>query len=89
MSIPEIAIWIVLVVAGLSLAMMLIFGFRGVASGKVSITTMISIAVPVVLLVALGFTMGDWERAAIYTLVICLALTTVAMFLSGVRGLFG
>ena len=78
-----------LVVAGLSLAMMLAFGLRGVAQGKVSYMTMVSVAVPLVILLGLGFGLGDWPQAAIYTLLIMLGLAAVSMLVASVRGLFG
>lgn len=88
MSIQEIAIWIVLIVAGLCLLMMLLFGIRGATYGKVSIMTMVAIAIPAVLLLGLGFAMDDWPTAAIYTLVITLGIAAFSMVASSFKGLF-
>lgn len=88
-SIPTIGIVAVLAVTGLSLLAMLLFGVRSFVFGKVSKLTSIAVLVPVILLVGLGFGLGDWAQAAIYSLLIMLGLAVLTMVYSSVRGLFG
>ncbi len=89
MGIPYIGIVAVLAVTGLSLLAMLVFGIRSFVHGKVSAVTTGAVLLPVVILAVLGFVTGDWPAAAIYTLLIMLAITALAMVLSSVRGLIG
>ena len=48
-----------------------------------------AIAIPVVLLIVLGFVLGDWPRAGVLTIVITLVGALLAMVLSSFKGLFG
>ncbi len=89
MGIPFIGIVAVLGITGLSLLALLLFGIRSFAHGKVSPITTGAVLLPVVLLVILGFVTGDWPAAAIYTLLIMLGITALAMVLSSVRGVIG
>ena len=84
----EIAVPLVLGVISLTLLVMLIFGVRSLAHGKISPMTMGAIAIPLVLLVVLGFVTGDWPRAGVLTILITLVGTLVSMMLSSIKGLF-
>lgn len=89
MGVPFIGITVVLAVTGLALLSMLLFGIRSFAHGKVSPITTVAVLLPVVLLVVLGFAMGDWASAAIYSILIMLGIAILAMLFSSVRGLVG
>ena len=89
MGVPFIGIVVVLAVTGLALAAMLLFGIRSFAFGKVSPMTTVAILLPVALLVVLGFVMGDWATAAIYSILIMLCIAILAMLYTSVRGLIG
>ncbi len=86
-SIQSIGVIVVLAITGLSLLGMLLFGIRSFLFGKVSKLTTGAVLLPVVLLTVLGFVLGDWPTAAIYTLVIMLVIAVIAMILSSAKGL--
>ncbi len=86
---PLIGIGIVLALVGVSLLAMVLFGIRSVMNGKVKPMSMAAVAVPLVLLGVLGMVMQDWPTAAIYTLLIMLALTSLSMLLASLKGLIG
>ena len=83
------AVYLVLGLVGLGILFIVLFGLRNLTHGKVSPTTIILSAVPVVLLVVLGFALGDWWTAGVYTVLIALGLASAALLLSGMRGLSG
>ena len=83
-----ISIWIVIALVGLSLLAMLLFGTRSLAYGKIKPTTMVIVILPVVILVVLGFVMGDWSLAAIFSVLIMLGLALLSLLVTGVQGLF-
>ncbi len=83
-----IAMWIVGILVGLGLLAMVVFGIRSLTYGKVSPISMVIVSLPVVLLLLLGFIMGDWTLAGIYTFLIMLALAILSLLVTGVKGLF-
>lgn len=83
------AIWAVLIVSGLSLLTMAIFSIRALTQGKVEPLSIVLVAIPIVLFGVLGLILGDWTLAAVYGFLIALGLTSLALLLSGMRGLFG
>lgn len=82
------AIWATLILLGLSLVGLGLFGIRSVAQGKVNPLTAAMILIPVVLVVVLGLVLGDWTYAGIWTMVIMLVLGLLSLFLAGLKGLF-
>jgi hypothetical protein len=82
------ATWAAILLIGLSLVAMLLFGVRSLVYGKVSPVSIAIILVPGIVFVLLGLVMGDWTTAAIWTLMVMFALATLSLFLSGIRGLF-
>ena len=88
MNLVVIAIYIVLALAGLGLLSMLLFGARSLAYGKVNILTLVIVCIPVVLLVVLGFVVGDWAQAGVLTILIMLALAVLSLLVTGLKGLF-
>lgn len=83
-----IAIYAALGLAGLGILGMGISGLRSLAYGKVRPLGVAIVAVPVILVTILGFSMETWAQAAIFTLVVMFGLTLVGMFLTGIRNLF-
>lgn len=83
------AIWAALIVSALSLLTMAIFSIRALAQGKVEILSIVLVAVPILIFGILGLVLGDWTLAAVYGFLISLGLTSLALLLSGMRGLFG
>ena len=88
MNIVVIAIYIVLGLMGLGVLAMLLFGIRSLAFGKVNPLTMVIVCVPIIILVVLGFVVGDWARAGILTIIVMLGMTILALFVTGLKGLF-
>lgn len=83
-----IAIWAAILLAGLSVLGIGIFGLRSLVYGKVEPLSMIIIAVPGVLFVVLGYSMQTWAQAGIFTVVVMLGLAALGLLLTGVRQLF-
>lgn len=83
-----IAIWAAVILAGLSVLGMGIFGLRSLVYGKVELLSIVVIGIPVVLLGVLGFTMETWAQAGIFTLVIVFGLALLGLVLSGLRKVF-
>ncbi len=88
MNIVVISFYIVMALMGLGLLSMLLFGVRSLVWGKVNILTLAILCVPIVVLVVLGFVVGDWARAGIFTIVIMLVLAVFSLLVTGVKGLF-
>ena len=82
-------IWAVIIVSGLSLLAIGLFGVRSLIQGKVDPLTIVLTMVPIALLGILGLVLGDWSRAAMLAFLISFALTTLVLLLSGLKGLFG
>lgn len=87
-TIVPYAIWASIIIGGLGLLAMVLFGLRSVLHGKINPLTAAVIIVPVIILAILGFVMGDWAVAGIWTMVIMFGLAVVGLLLSGLRGLF-
>lgn len=82
-------IWAVIIVSGLSLLAIGVFGVRSLIQGKVDPLTIVLTMVPIALLGILGLVLGDWAHAAMLAFLISLALTSLVLLLSGLKGLFG
>jgi len=83
------ATWAVLILVGLGLLAIVLFGIRNLTYGKVSPVTMVTVIIPVLLFGILGFVMGDWAIAGIWTFLVMLGLTSLTLLLSSVRGFIG
>ena len=83
------AVWAVIIVSGMSLLAIGIFGIRSLIQGKVNPLTIVLTMIPMALLAVLGLVLGDWAYAAILALLISLALTSAVLLLSGLKGLIG
>ena len=88
MNLVVISFYIVMALIGLGLLSMLLFGVRSFAWGKVNKLTLLILCIPIVVLVVLGFVVGDWARAGIFTIVIMLGLAVFSLLATGVKGLF-
>lgn len=87
-SIVPIAVWLVLAVTGLSILAIAAFSIRSLAQGKVNPTTMVLTSVPILLFLILGLVMDSWAEGAVVAFLISLVLTSLALLMSGLRGLF-
>ncbi len=86
-AVLPIAVWATIILTGLGILAILLFGLRGLVYGKVDPISVVIIIVPVVLFVVLGFAMG-WALGAMWTVLIMFALAMLALLLTGVRSLF-
>lgn len=84
----NVAIYIVMGLIGLGLLAMLASGVRSLMFGKVSLMAMGIMAVPLLILLVLGFAMGSWAEAGIMTIMISVGLTMLGLVASGVKGIF-
>ena len=82
------AIWASMIVMGLALVGLLLFGIRSLVHGKISGITAAVILIPVILVAILGLILGDWTSAGIWTMVIMMVLAAASLLISGARGLF-
>lgn len=87
-AILPIAIWAAILLAGLSVLGMGIFGIRSLFYGKVEPLSTIIIAIPGVLILILGGVMETWAQVGIFTLAIMFGLALVGLLFAGVRKLF-
>ena len=88
MNLVVISFYIVTALMGLGLLSILLFGVRSFAYGKVNILTLVILCIPIVLLFALGFIIGDWARAGILTIAIMMGLAVSSLLVTGVKSLF-
>lgn len=87
-AILPIAIWAAILLAGLSVLGMGIFGIRSLFYGKVEPLSIAIVAIPGVLILILGYTMQTWVQAGIFTLVIMFGLALLALLVTGLRKIF-
>ncbi len=88
MNLVVISFYIVTALMGLGLLSILLFGVRSFAYGKVNILTLVILCIPIVLLFAIGFIIGDWARAGILTIAIMMGLAVSSLLVTGVKSLF-
>lgn len=87
-AILPIAIWAAILLAGLSVLGMGIFGIRSLFYGKVEPLSIAIVAIPGVVILVLGYTMQTWVQAGIFTLVIMFGLALLALLVTGLRQIF-
>ena len=87
-SLVVYGVWIVVILTALGVLTITLFGLRSLFYGKVSPFTLVVVAVPLVLLVVLGFVMDDWSQAGILTVLITFALALLALLVSGFASMF-
>jgi hypothetical protein len=84
-----IAVYTVIVLVGLAVLTIALFGVRNFTYGKVNPLSIAMVVVPILILVALGVAMDDWGQAGILTLLIMLGLAALSLLLSGLRTMLG
>ena len=85
-NLVPIVMWIAVVLTGLTLLAVALFGIRSAVNGKIRMVSIVSIAIPAVLTVLLYFVYGTWAEAAVATTVAMVALAILALIFSGIRG---
>lgn len=78
-----------LIVTGLGLALMLIFGLRNVIQGKVDVVTAVILSLPAVAVGVLSMIMDTWADAFIYGVIGLLIVTALSLLISSFRTLLG
>lgn len=89
MSVEAIGIIASMVLAGLALLSMVLFGLRNMFYGKQKWSSVVFGIIPAAVFIILGFTGLTWAVAGIYTTLIMLALASLGLLVSSVRGLIG
>ena len=87
-AIVPYAIWLVLIIAGLGIAMIVLFGIRGMAYGKVSPMTMVFVGAPLLIFVVLGFVMSSWSEAGVLAVLITFGLALLSLLATSFKGMF-
>lgn len=82
-----IAIWSAVILTGLSLVALGLFGLRNLTYGKVEPISIAAVAFPAVVLGILGVAMGSWAEAGILTLIVMFVLSMIGLVYSGVTNL--
>jgi hypothetical protein len=82
-----IAIWAAIILAGVSLLGVALFGLRNLTYGKSEPLTIASISAPAVILLVLGFTMETWVQAGIMTTIILFGLALLGLVYTGITNL--
>jgi hypothetical protein len=80
-----IAIGLTLILIGLAVLGILVFGGKNVVSGKVALDKMAAIAVPFVIAIVAYFVFGDATQAAIFTMLLMIGIVFVGILLTGAR----
>ena len=88
-AIVPYAIWASLILTGLSLIAIALFGIRSLAYGKVNPLSIGTLVVPALVLIAFYLVLDDWAHAAIWTFLVMLVLSLLALLLSSARGMLG
>jgi hypothetical protein len=88
-SIVPYVIWASLIITGLSLVAIVLFGIRGLTFGHAEPLTLVLLGIPTVILIISGLVMDSWAEAAVVTFLILLVLTIVSLLLSSTRSLLG
>ncbi|GIV62300.1 MAG: hypothetical protein KatS3mg044_1166 [Rhodothermaceae bacterium] len=83
------AIWAVLLLAGIGLLLIVLFGLRNLTFGKISPVSIAIVALPGLLMLGLGLGLGDWAQAGVITFLVMLLLALLSLFLSSLRGFIG
>ena len=89
MPIEQIAIIAVVALVGLSLVTIFLFGIRSVINGKIEPLKMLFLGFPFILFGVLGLgIVPSWAEAGVWTLVVMIGATIVAMLYTSLRGVF-
>lgn len=87
-SLVYYGIWASVILAGLGIASIALFGVRSLVFGKVSAVSAVILLIPVVIIVVFWLLLGNWITAAIWTLIVMFGLALLSLVFSGLRGLF-
>lgn len=86
-SIIPYAIWLAVILVALGILGIVVFGARNLTYGKINPISAATIAAPALIFAVLGLIMGEWDLAAIWTVVIMFVLASVALIVTGIGGL--
>ncbi len=86
-TILVVAVYAVLILAGLGILSIALFGLRNLTYGKVEPLSIGLIALPGVLFAVLGFTVGAWAQAGIMTVISVFGLALLGLVYTGITNL--
>lgn len=81
-------LWAVVILIGVSLVAVALFGIRGIAYGKANMFTIASFLLPIVLFGILLLVQGDWIEAGVTTALIMFVVAGFGLLFTGARGAF-
>ena len=87
-TLVPIGVWLVFALVGLGVLTIVLFGVRSLVYGKIDKMSILYVGLPMLLMVILGFVLGDWTMAAMYTLIVMIGLAILAMLVTSMRGVF-
>jgi hypothetical protein len=86
-TILVVSIYAVLVLAGLGILGIALFGLRNLAYGKVEPLSIVLVALPGIAFVVLGFTVGAWAQAGIMTVIGLFGISLLGLVYTGITNL--
>jgi hypothetical protein len=86
-ALVPILMYVVIGLVLLGLGVIAIFGILGIARGKQKPSTLLALAIPIVVFAIAYAIMGNPPGAVILTVLILLALAVIAMVFTGLKGL--
>lgn len=93
MDFATLAVWAALLLVGVALVAVVIFGIKSIAEGKFRMTTLAAMVVPVVVFViAYALSSGaeaPFAAAAVLTSLILIVIAAGAILVIGLKGLIG
>jgi hypothetical protein len=84
----QVALMIMLAMIGISILMILIFGFKNLINGKHEVQKIITMIVPFALFGVTYAVMGEGAAAAMATMMIMIGLLALFILVSGLRSTF-
>lgn len=86
-TILVVAIYSVLVLAGLGILGIALFGLRNLMYGKVEPLSIVLIAIPALAFIVLGFAVGAWAQAGIMTVIGLFGISLLGLVYTGITNL--
>lgn len=83
-----IAIGLTLILVAAGVLGILVFGFMNIVSGKMALDKMVTVAVPFIIAIIAYFVFGDATQAAIFTMLLMIAIVFLGILLTGARSSF-
>jgi hypothetical protein len=82
-----VSIWAAVILAGLGLLGIALFGLRNLAYGKVETLSIGTVVLPALIFVGLGVSTGTWAQAGIVTVIVMFGFALLGLVYSGIQNL--